>query len=160
MNALDILKYGHQTVLQALNNLPKTDWDTGGVCGVWPVKDIMAHLASFECLLVDILGTFLDQPSTPYLDRYLEAGPMVFNDTEVARRKEKTVAETLAEYNDTQAKTMTLAAQIPVETWRQAGTLSWYGPEYALDDFIVYSYYGHKREHSAQIAVFRDQIGR
>jgi proline iminopeptidase len=29
--------------------------------------------------------------------------------------------------------------------------------EYALDDFIVYNYYGHKREHSAQIAVFRDR---
>jgi hypothetical protein len=38
------------------------------------------------------------------------------------------------------------------------GTLPWYGPEYALDDFIVYSYYGHKREHSAQINVFRDQL--
>ncbi|MEW5960028.1 MAG: DinB family protein [Chloroflexota bacterium] len=160
MNVLDVLKYGHQTVLQTINNLPQTDWDTGGVCGVWSVKDIMAHLASFERLLVDILGTFLGQPSTPYLDRYLEAGPLLFNDTEVARRKEKTVAETLAEYNEQQAQTMKLVARIPAETWRQVSTLPWYGPEYALDDFIVYSYYGHKREHCAQIAVFRDQIGR
>jgi hypothetical protein len=30
--------------------------------------------------------------------------------------------------------------------------------EYALDDFIVYQYYGHKREHCAQIAVFRDKL--
>jgi hypothetical protein len=32
--------------------------------------------------------------------------------------------------------------------------------EYALDDYIVYAYYGHKREHSAQIAVFRDLVKR
>jgi hypothetical protein len=30
--------------------------------------------------------------------------------------------------------------------------------EYALDDVLIYMYYGHKREHSAQIAVFRDQF--
>jgi len=29
---------------------------------------------------------------------------------------------------------------------------------YALDDFLVYAYYGHKREHSAQIAAFRDRL--
>ena len=40
--------------------------------------------------------------------------------------------------------------------FRQSGTLPWYGMEYALDDFLVYIYYGHKREHSAQIAAFRD----
>jgi hypothetical protein len=27
-----------------------------------------------------------------------------------------------------------------------------------LDDFIVYTYYGHKREHAAQIAAFRDRL--
>ncbi len=30
----------------------------------------------------------------------------------------------------------------------------------ALDDFLVYAYYGHKREHSAQIAAFRDRQDR
>jgi len=30
--------------------------------------------------------------------------------------------------------------------------------DYALDDFIVYTNYGHKREHSAQIAAFRDGL--
>ena len=29
---------------------------------------------------------------------------------------------------------------------------------YALDDVLVYMYYGHKREHSAQIAAFRDRL--
>ena len=30
--------------------------------------------------------------------------------------------------------------------------------EYSLEDFIVYTFYGHKREHSAQIAAFRDRL--
>jgi DNA-binding transcriptional LysR family regulator len=49
-------------------------------------------------------------------------------------------------------------AQLPPETLRQTGTLSWYGAVYALDDFLVYAYYGHEREHSAQIAAFRDHL--
>jgi hypothetical protein len=30
--------------------------------------------------------------------------------------------------------------------------------EYSLDDYIVYSSYGHKREHGAQINVFKDTL--
>ncbi|HXV43743.1 MAG TPA: hypothetical protein VEC96_11830 [Anaerolineae bacterium] len=87
-----------------------------------------------------------------------ELGPLQFNDSEVELRQDKTMGEVLAEYNDTCAQVMTLAARIPAETFRQAGTLPWYGPEYDLDDYIVYSFYGHKREHSGQIAVFRDRL--
>ena len=28
----------------------------------------------------------------------------------------------------------------------------WYGPEYSLDDLVVYQMYGHKREHDPQLS--------
>ncbi|MFO7664109.1 MAG: hypothetical protein R6X18_16150 [Chloroflexota bacterium] len=34
------------------------------------------------------------------------------------------------------------------------------GAEYDLEDFIAYSFYSHKREHCAQIAVFGNHIHR
>lgn len=160
MNALDILKYGHQTVLRTLEGLPPTEWETPDVCGIWSVKDIMAHLASYEHLLVEVLNSLLGSEQTPLLEKVGKLGFEGFNDSEVALRQGKSASEVLAEYQDIQTKTMALAAQIPLEMWPQTGALAWYGPEYALDDFIVYSYYGHKREHSAQIAVFCDQLAR
>jgi hypothetical protein len=160
MNAIDVLKYGHQTVLSTLDGLPQTEWETPGICGIWSVKDLIAHLASFEHVLVDVLTTLLDGGPTPYLEKYGTIGPLPFNDAEVALRQDKIIAEVLAEYNDTQAQTIELAARIPAETYRQNGTLPWYGSEYDLDDFIAYAYYGHKREHSAQIALFCDQLAR
>ena len=160
MNAIDVLKYGHKTVLDTLDGLPQTAWETPGVCGIWSVKEIIAHLASYEYMLVEVLTIFLDGGPTPYLKKMGAVGPLQFNDDEVALRKDKTAAEVLAEYNATQAQTMALAERIPAETYRQNGTLPWYGPEYDLDDFIAYSFYGHKREHSAQIAVFWDQLAR
>jgi hypothetical protein len=157
MNAFDILKYGQGTVLQAIEGLHEMAWETPGACGVWSIKDIIAHLASYEHVMLDVLSTFVGDGPTPYLSKFTEPGGG-FNDSEVALRKGKTVKEVLGEFHDTHAQVMALAARIPVETFRQTGTLPWYGMEYALDDFIVYTQYGHKREHSAQVAAFRDHL--
>ncbi|TMC18456.1 MAG: DinB family protein, partial [Chloroflexi bacterium] len=90
MNGVDILKYGHLTVLQTIDGFPESAWDTSGACGVWSVKDIIAHLASYEHVLVDVLTTFVDGGLTPSLTLFLESGGQ-FNDSEVAARKDKTV---------------------------------------------------------------------
>jgi uncharacterized damage-inducible protein DinB len=157
MHAADILKYGHQTVLQTIADLPADAWELPGACGVWSCKDIIAHLASFEHVLLDILATFLGGDPTPSLDQFRDPSSD-FNDGQVALRKHSAAGEVLAEYSATCAQTMELIGRIPAETLRQSGTLPWYGAEYALDDLIVYMYYGHKREHAAQIAAFRDRL--
>jgi hypothetical protein len=157
MNTIDILKNGHTTVMAAIDGFPAEVWDEPGVCGVWSTKDIIAHLASFEHLLVDVLNSLSNDNSTPTLDDFF-AGNEQFNDAEVNKRRDRTVEEVLAEYNDTHAQTVTLLAAVPAETGRQNGLLPWYGAEYDLEDLIVYSFYGHKREHCAQIDLFRDQL--
>ena len=166
MNANDVLKYGHGTVMQAIEGLDAAEWETGGVCGVWSVKNIIAHLASYELVLAEVLSSFQHDPAQPGASPGTSATPMLnafvdpsgqFNDTQVALRN-YSHTEVLAEYASAYEHVAALAAQLPAEAFRQAGTLPWYGREYALDDFIVYAFYGHKREHCAQIAVFRDQL--
>jgi uncharacterized damage-inducible protein DinB len=159
MNANDILKYGQQTVMEAIDAFPESAWETPGACGVWSVKDILAHLASYEEVLVDILTTFTADSPTPALNTFIELGAQ-FNDIEVNKRREQTVQDVLAEFNDTHTQVMLLISKIPDASLRQTGTLPWYGVDYSLDDVIVYMYYGHKREHSAQIAAFRDHLKR
>ncbi|PWT70419.1 MAG: hypothetical protein C5B60_12200 [Chloroflexi bacterium] len=157
MNAQDVLKYGQGTLLQTIDGFPESTWDTQGACGIWSVKDIIAHLASYEAVLVDILSGFVAKRPTPYLDKYTGLGGR-FNDLEVESRRTKTAREVLSELHDAHTQAMELAGQIRPELFRQAGTLPWYGMEYSLDDVLVYMYYGHKREHSAQIAAFRDHL--
>jgi Mycothiol maleylpyruvate isomerase N-terminal domain len=156
MNAFDILKYGHLTVCKTIEGLPEPEWATGGVCGYWSVKDVIGHLAAYELVLEEVLGTFLGRTETPNLKEFT-AGPG-FNDAQAALRATRGVQDVLGEYNNVQARVMLLVPQISPEVWREAGRLPWYGTEYALDDFIVYQYYGHKREHCAQIAVFCDTL--
>jgi hypothetical protein len=157
MNAGDVLKYGHEMVVQAVEGLPDPAWLAPGVCGVWSVKDVIAHLASAELLVVDVLSTFVETRPTPHLDAFKRKDPK-HNDQEVERRQAWPAARVLAEYQEAAERALALAARIPAETARRAGSLPWYGDEYALDDFLVYTSYGHKCEHCAQIAAYRDRL--
>ena len=160
MNAEDVLKYGHTFVLGAMAPFPAAEWQTPDVCGVWSTKDIIAHLASFEQMLIDVMHTFIDDRPTLCLDEYLNVGGQRFNEIEAGSRKNSTARAVWDEYQAGQAETMRLIKQIPVAKRREAGTLLWYGAEYDLEDYIAYTFYGHKREHMAQVNVFLDTVKR
>lgn len=157
MNPADVLKYGHLTVMGTLESFPKEQWYTPGACGYWSVKDLIAHLSSFELVLVEVLNNFLDPGTVYYLDKFTR-DRMGFNDAEVELRKNLPMETVLGEYKRAYHKVMAAAMRVPAEIYTQRGALPWYGDEYDLEDFIVYTYYGHKREHCGQIAVFSDQF--
>lgn len=160
MQTVELLEYGHRIVLQTTDGLSEADWNTPGVCGVWSVKDIIAHLASHEWVLVDALSSLLDERSlTPHLAVMMEQGDQ-FNDAQVDARKDMSAADVLREYTDAYTQAHALITRLPAAMYGRAGTLPWYGEQYALDDLIVYGYHGHKREHAAQIGVFRDRLAR
>lgn len=160
MNANDILKYGHLWVHKHLDGLTEEQWQVPGVCGYWSVKDIVSHLTSYEWVLVDVFTSCVSGGPTPVLDQLTSMDGDSFNAAQVTSRQEKKASEVLQEYNDAYAQSMQILPRISESDLRKPGTLPWYGMEYALDDFIVYQYYGHKREHCAQIAVYRDTLKR
>jgi uncharacterized damage-inducible protein DinB len=159
MHGGDILYYGHDFLLRALNGLDKQYFDTEPICGVWTTKDVIAHLASHELFFIDVLHTVLeiDAPK-PSMDIMFQVGPGVYNDSEVDKRKSMSYQEVWEEYDTARQKVEALWAQVPEEKLRQSGLLEWYGAEYDLEDFMVYSFYGHKREHSAQINILKDKF--
>jgi hypothetical protein len=154
-------------VLAAVEGLPEADWHSPGVCGAWSTKDVLAHLIAYEWLLVDVLTSYLHGGPTPYLDAFkrdvFKPAGRDFNDLQVAQRRDRPVAEVLAEYCNAHTRVMSLIEQIPSDTLSRPGTLPWngmdpwIGTEYALDDYLVHLPYGHKREHSAHIAMFRER---
>jgi hypothetical protein len=154
MNADDVFRYGHLTVLGAIDGLPLEAWETPGVCGVWSSKDVIAHLASYELATGDAFAGVLGEEPTETLGLMLSRGE-AFNDSQVEQRRGQSPAETLAEYTQAYERAANLLARIPAEQRRHTGLLPWYGAEYDLEDLIAYMSYGHKREHGGQIALFR-----
>jgi len=158
MHVSDILMYGHLTVQHTVEQFPAAEVETTGACGYWSVKDLVAHFSSFEWALVDILNQFVHPGHpTPVLDAFIQRDD-TFNDAQVNQRQGLSFAEVYAEYQAAHAQVRDLAAQLPTDLWRQAGALPWYGEAYDLEDFVVYTYYGHKREHCGQIATFSDRF--
>ena len=120
MHPVDVLKYGNATLSQVVAGLPEADWATAGVCGWWSVREIVAHLTSFEHILIEALeiaGGTRDGYG-PTLRAWFRDG-QAFNDQQVADRAALSPEETLADYAAAHAQTMTLAAALPPEAWLQ-----------------------------------------
>lgn len=163
MNPNDVMKYGHFHFLRALEDLPQTDWAAGGVCGVWSVKDIVNHIASYEVFMAEMLVKILGGPeSTPLHDALAKRGPedffAKFNDEQVAVRQAHTPQQALDEYLTAYERVAAKGPLVDAATWRTNGTIDWYGDAYSLEDYVVYSQYGHKREHLAEINVYKDKL--
>jgi hypothetical protein len=157
MNADDVFRYGHLTVLGCVQGIPDAEAETPGVCGVWSARDVISHLASYELATGDVFAGILGEETGPTLDLLLSEGA-TFNDDQVAQRQGQSLSQALDEYTAAYERADDLLQRIPLPQRRQAGILPWYGAEYDLEDVIAYMSYGHKREHSAQIAEFRYRV--
>ena len=156
MNAADILPYGHLEVTKGFEGLAPIDWKRVGVTSRWSPQQLLAHLASYELVLGDVLEELLGRGPTPTLDAFRTAHGD-FNDAQVAARATRSPQEIVAEYAEAHERVMKLAREAGAQRLAAAGAIPWYGPQYAVDDFIVYANYAHKREHCAQLKQFRQR---
>ena len=62
---LDVLKYGHPDRPHRSRRPARRRLATPNVCGVWSVREIIAHLASFEYALVEALSVARGGPVGP-----------------------------------------------------------------------------------------------
>jgi uncharacterized damage-inducible protein DinB len=157
MDAITIMFYGNRTFMAALEGLDTAHWETAGACGIWSVTDIVSHLAAYEQLIGDVLGMAAGVAEKPMWDRFM-AAYQTWNDETVAERRGLTPEQALAGYAAAYEERMLRARQLSPELMATPGTIPWYGDQYSLDDYIVYTDYGHKREHAAQVMAFRDVL--
>jgi uncharacterized damage-inducible protein DinB len=155
MNPTDILNTSHQMVIQAVDGLPESEWEIPGACGEWSVKEVLAHLASYEHLLVEALIAFPTDEPTAYV-RALKQ-PATFNASEVEARRYQTAQQIMDEYHEMQLQTTSLLANIPAEMVEQKGTIPWYNKDACLSDLIS-SVCAHTGEHCLQITQFRQKV--
>ncbi len=157
MHIVDIFENGHNTLMNTLDRLTVEDTAIPNVCGEWSIKDILIHLTSFERILGDLLLALQGKAKdTERLHAFIYDAD--FNDVVVRDNRYKTYNMVLAEYIQAHQRVSDILVQFPDELRLMSGLIAWYGAEYDLDDFIAYTYYGHKVEHCAQIATYKDSI--
>lgn len=159
MHINDILTNGHQTLMHTLDRLSVEDAEIPNVCGEWSVKDILVHLTSFEEILGDLLLSLQGKAKDTLRLHDFIYDP-TFNDRIVLENQHKSYQMVLQEYDLSHQRASRLLQAFPEDLQQQTGLIAWYGADYDLDDFIAYTYYGHKVEHCAQIAIFIGGITR
>ncbi|MEK6222655.1 MAG: maleylpyruvate isomerase N-terminal domain-containing protein [Chloroflexota bacterium] len=132
MNGNDILMYGHEWVMMHLDGLSEDEISTPNVCGWWSIKEILMHLASFEKVTIDIFEELNGKPRGDALTMMIEVDGDEFNKVQIEARKDFSVSQVLADYQDSQARVRELYKQASPEILRQAGTIQWYGEIYDL----------------------------
>ena len=142
--------------MQAVDDLSEDEWDVPGVCGEWSVKEIIAHLASYERLLLDMIHALQGDEVTPYIRTFLANG-QAFNEEIVGSRQFETSQQVLDEYEDAQVQATSALATLPQEKIQQIGTMPWYSADRCLADVIT-TFCDHSQEHSSQIINFRKRV--
>ena len=151
-----MMMYGQRTIDGLIDRLRPDDWSAIAL-GVWTSKDLVGHLGAFEVRFAEVMALFTDE--TPTTNLRAEP-PSTFNDDQAAIRRDWPVERVVAELRDAHRTVMAHAARVPAETWSAVGTIPWYGPQYSLDEMLVYTMYGHKREHAPQLDAVLDRPGR
>jgi hypothetical protein len=153
MEALDVLRYGQRTIRSTIDRYRPDDWGRIAL-GVWTAKDLLGHLGAFEVRFADELAPFA---GAERLSDLTSKDPATFNDEQAAIRKDWPVEQVMGEFFEAHDRVLRNARLIDGATWRQVGTIPWYGSEYSLDDLLVYRMYGHKREHDPQLGAVLEQ---
>ena len=147
MNPRDVLRYGQREIDPLIDRFTPADWERIAL-GVWTTKDLVGHLGAFEVRFGEVLQAFAgDEPAT----RLRFESPATFNDEQAAVRRDWPVEAVVEELRNAHRLVMSIVDRISAERWRAVGTIPWYGPEYSLEDLLVYTQYGHKREHAPQL---------
>lgn len=159
MHPVNVHKYGNSFLMNALEGITSEQAERAGVCGVWSAKDIIGHLGAMELFLVEALEEILGiEGPRPQMQMMMQNGPAATNDIEAEKRASHSLEQVLEEYQGAYTRVMELLPKIPKEQYRLSGLLKWYGDEYDLEDFLIYSFYAHKREHGAQLNILKDRL--
>jgi uncharacterized damage-inducible protein DinB len=144
------LAKSRQTLHQAIEGLSEEEMTQPQVEGVWTVKDVLGHIASWEetCL----------EP----LQRYADGGPfeveviedyLAWNDEQAARKRDVPLDVVLDELATVRQGLVAAASRLSAQQWKQRVPCSWGGQGTIAEVLDVF--YQHELGHVRHIQRWR-----
>jgi len=148
--ALARLAESRQTLHQAIEGLSEEEMTQPQVEGVWTIKDVLGHIASWEetCL----------EP----LQRYADGGPfeveviedyLAWNDEKAARKRDIPLDAILDELATVRQGLLEAASRLSAGQWKQRVPFSWGGQGTIAE--VLHVFYQHELEHVRSIQRWR-----
>ncbi len=144
-NLSETLNQERTILLDAIMTLPETFLDEKGVVGEWSIKNVLAHLTSWERVVTDFLPGRLATGSRPHNLSVMSADEDAWNAQQVASREHLTPKEQLDEFQRTRQALLQVLYDVGEEALnRQHPWPEWQG---TLATYILEQVGDHEREH-------------
>ncbi len=135
--------------LAALQGVSPAILDRHGVVGTWSVKNVLAHLASWELVVVQALSERLETGQTPEVMATISADRDSWNALMVDEVDDLTPEDQLAELEWTRAVLMQYLGSLDDATLAKAQP--WSGWDGAVTDYVRDAIAQHERAHGEQV---------
>ena len=143
---LERVREGHETLLRALEGLDEERATRKGLNPQWSVKDALSHIAAWEiegARIIDEIQKGTWQPQRMSKEMIDE-----FNARAVADRRERSMSEVRAEFDDAHARMQQLLETLPEEVDEAS-------PAYKFAAEVTFK---HHASHAAQIEEWKSKL--
>jgi uncharacterized damage-inducible protein DinB len=144
------LAESRQTLHQAIEGLSEEEMTQVQVEGVWTVKDVLGHIASWEETCLEPLQRYAD--GGPFEVQVIE-DYMAWNDEQAARKRDVPLDAILDELATIRQGLVEAASRLSAGQWKQRVPFSWGGRGTIAEVLDVF--YQHELEHVRSIQRWR-----
>jgi len=149
--ALKRLAESRQALLQAIQGLSEQELTQSPVEGVWTIKDLVGHIASWDVTCLDPLRGCMDGA---LFQAEVLSDHLAWNDVQSARKKDLPWDAVLREAEAVRQEMVAAASRLSDEQLAQRATAPW-GDEGAVVEMLA-GLAGHERMHVRAIRQWRE----
>jgi hypothetical protein len=146
----------HRKVFASLiHSIDPAQMEVPGVEADWSVKDIVAHICSWEASMCRWLETAVrgETPDRPQSEADIDR----MNGDFTAVNAQKSLAMVLAEFDALEAKIVAAVTAVPEDTLFTPGIYAWRPPQSPLWHMVGGNTFWHHEEHAASINAYLQQ---
>lgn len=149
---LDKMREGRAHLEALVSSVPRDRMTERGAPSEWSVKDVLAHLSSWDRYLLAWLEADArgQRPNLPEPSAFSEAGVDQFNAANVALHRDEPLADVLSEFDVSFRALYAAAESLPEDALLDPNRFAWAGGKPLYFYFAVNSY-AHYEEHLEQL---------
>lgn len=144
---LNRIEQGWEIFLESIRGLTDNEMMESGVVGYWSVRDVLAHIATWDQEALKVLPLILEGKPTPGYTRY--GGIDAFNAKEQEQKRHLSLELVKQELAATHQLLLNFLAELPESA---------FSPKSRFVKRLPNDTYDHYREHADQIIKWRAEI--
>lgn len=157
--AIQQMRAARKELTETINGMSEDDFLRAKAIDKWTLKDLLAHIASWDEEIVRVLQTFTmpgDSQYTYVISDRNDYG--VWNDDQVAARRELNVNQTMSEFEIARRDLLQVVEGLTDPVLNRSRMTPWGKPETGFE--LLTGQIDHDREHAVQIRSYRKKIER